>query len=70
MPAVLWILLGVVKQQNSQDLIKKIEKFRSPSWEERRDMGLADRAKVEKEFDRQIVVNKYVDEVDVVVKVL
>lgn len=53
----------IVKQQDSQDLIEKIEKFLSLSWEERRDMGLAGRAKVEKEFDRQIVVEKYLEEI-------
>ena len=51
-----------VKQQDSADLIDKIEKFLALSWEERRDMGLAGRAKVEKEFDRQIVVEKYCEQ--------
>lgn len=54
----------IVKQQDSNDLIEKIEKFLSLSWEERRDMGLAGRAKVEKEFNRQIVVDKYMKEVE------
>jgi len=53
----------VVKQQNSQDLIEKIEKFLKLSVEERKAMGLAGRAKVEREFDRQIVVEKYIEEV-------
>lgn len=53
----------VVKQQNSQDLIEKIEKFLNLNAQERKAMGLAGRAKVEKEFDRQIVVEKYIDEV-------
>lgn len=52
----------VVKQQDSQDLIEKIEKFLSLSVDERRAMGLAGRAKVEREFDRKIVVQKYMDE--------
>ncbi|MBR2011005.1 MAG: glycosyltransferase family 4 protein [Clostridia bacterium] len=52
----------IVKQKDSADLIEKIEKFLSLSWEERRNMGLAGRAKVEREFDRQIVVEKYVEE--------
>ncbi len=54
----------IVKQQNSQDLIEKIEKFLSLSWEERENMGLAGRAKVEREFDRNIVVEKYVAEIE------
>jgi galacturonosyltransferase len=53
----------VVKQQNSQDLIEKIEKFLSLSVDERKAMGLAGRGKVEREFDRQIVVQKYLKEV-------
>ena len=52
-----------VKQRDSRDLIEKIEKFLSLPWEKRRDMGLAGRAKVEREFDRNIVVNKYLGEI-------
>lgn len=54
----------VVRQQDSGDLIEKIEQFLSLSWEERRAMGLAGRAKVEREFDRQIVVEKYMAELN------
>ncbi len=54
----------VVKQQDSLDLIEKIEKFLELSVDERRSMGLAGRAKVEKEFDRQMVIQKYMDEVE------
>lgn len=53
----------VVKQRDSQDLIEKIEQFLKLSVDERKAMGLAGRAKVEKEFDRRIVVNKYMNEV-------
>ncbi|MBQ8857252.1 MAG: glycosyltransferase family 4 protein [Lachnospiraceae bacterium] len=53
----------ICKQNDSEDLIKQVEKFLALSWEERRNMGLAGRKKVEKEFDRQIVVNKYLQEV-------
>ena len=54
----------VVKQQDSRDLIEKIEKFLKLSAAERKAMGLAGRSKVEKEFDRQIVVEKYIEEVN------
>lgn len=54
----------IVKQQDSDDLINKIEKFLSLSREEQKQMGLNGRAKVEKEFDRQIVVNKYIEEIE------
>ncbi len=53
----------IVKQRDSADLIEKVEKFLSLSWEERRQMGLAGRAKVEKEFDRNIVIDKYLKEI-------
>ena len=52
----------VVEQKNAQDLIEKIEQFLSLPWEQRKAMGLAGRAKVEKDFDRQIVVEKYLQE--------
>lgn len=52
----------LVQEKNSQDLIEKMRKFQELPWEVRRDMGLAGRAKVEREFDRQIVVEKYLEE--------
>lgn len=52
----------IVEEKNSQDLIQKIEKFLSLSFEQRKQMGLAGRAKVEKEFNRQIVIDKYLAE--------
>lgn len=54
----------IVEQKNSTDLIEKIEKFLSLSHEERRNMGLAGRTKVEKEFDRRVVIEKYLEEVE------
>lgn len=53
----------VVRQQDTQDLIEKIERFLALSWEEKKAMGMAGRAKVEREFDRQIVVQKYLEEI-------
>ena len=53
----------VCRQKDSEDLIKQVEKFLALSWEERKNMGLAGRKKVEKEFDRNIVINKYLQEV-------
>lgn len=54
----------VVKQRDSNDLIEKIEMFLSLSIDERRNMGLLGRAKVEREFDRKIVVRKYLEELE------
>ena len=53
----------IVKQKDSADLIEKIEKFLSLGREEQAKMGLAGRAKVEREFDRRIVIRKYLDEI-------
>lgn len=52
----------IVKQKDSADLIEKIERFIQLPHEQKKAMGLAGRAKVEKEFDRKIVVKKYLEE--------
>lgn len=49
----------VVEEQNSRDLIEKIEKFLALTYTEKKEMGLAGRAKMENEFNREIVVNEY-----------
>ena len=51
----------LVREKDSNDLIEKVEKYLSESKDERIKMGLSGRKKVEKDFDRQIVVNKYLD---------
>lgn len=45
-------------------LIKAIEQFLSLSHKEKEEMGIAGRRKMEKEFDRQKVVNKYIEELE------
>ena len=52
----------LIREKDSQDLIRKMRMFMELPWQVRRDMGLAGRAKVEREFDRQIVVQKYMEE--------
>ena len=52
----------VVRQKDSQDLIEKIEKFLQLTPEQRKSMGIAGRRKVEQTFNRQIVVEKYLQE--------
>ena len=49
---------------NAQNLIQKIEQFLDLSEEEKTIMGKAGRKKMEREFDRRIVVKKYYDEVE------
>lgn len=53
----------LIREQDSADLIEKVETFLGLSYEERRDMGLRGREKVEREFDRQIVVRRYLETV-------
>lgn len=53
-----------IKEKDSRDLIDKIEKFLQMTIEEKREMGLAGRKKVEKYFNRQIVINKYLLELE------
>lgn len=54
----------VVKQQDTDDLTAQIEKFIALPYEKKKDMGLAARHKVERQFDRQIVVAAYLEEVE------
>ncbi|MCR4828255.1 MAG: glycosyltransferase family 4 protein [Bacteroidales bacterium] len=49
--------------KNVDSLVEKIEKFISLSLEEKVEMGQAARAKMEREFDRDIVTNVYVEEI-------
>ena len=54
----------VIKQQDTADLVEKLEKFIQLPIEKKKAMGLAARKKVEIEFDRQIVVNAYLEEIE------
>lgn len=51
----------VIPQKNSQALIDAIERFLELNFEQKQKMGVEARAKVEREFDRNIVVQRYVD---------
>lgn len=53
----------VVREKDSVDLIDKIERFLALSQEERKQMGLMGREKIEREFNRQIVIDKYLAEI-------
>ena len=52
----------VIPIKDSAALIAALEQFLSLSHQQRIDMGLAGREKMEREFDRQIVVEKYLEE--------
>lgn len=51
----------LVKIKSGEDLINKMEQFIALSPEEKIAMGRAGRAKIEKEFDREIVVRAYMN---------
>lgn len=59
----------LVKQQDAQDLIEKVEKFINLPYVERKAMGDAAREKAEREFDRNIVVKAYLNEIKNIVNV-
>lgn len=58
----------ICRQKDTADLVKQIEKFLALTVEQRREMGLAGRAKVEREFDRRIVVEAYLQEIEAACK--
>lgn len=51
-------------KQDTEGLIQTIEKFIKLDNNTRKQMGLAGRRKMEKEFDRQIVIDKYIKEIE------
>ena len=54
----------IVKQQDADDLVEKLECFINLPYEQKKQMGVAARDKVEKEFDRQIVIDAYLNEIE------
>lgn len=58
----------LVEEKNSKDLINKIEIFLNLSLEEKKYMGLLSRRKILKKFNRQIVINSYLNELNTIVK--
>lgn len=52
------------QKKDTEGLINAIERFIQLDNESRKQMGLAGRRKMEKEFDRQIVVDKYIKEIE------
>lgn len=51
----------LVNQKDSVDLISKIEKFIELSYDDKKNMGIKGRRKVENDFNREIVINKYLN---------
>ena len=51
----------MIRQQNQEDLNNALDRFMNLDYSHKKTMGLAGRKKVEEQFDRQIVVNKYIE---------
>lgn len=58
----------IVREKDSLDLIEKTEKFINLSYDEKKQMGFSGRHKVEQEFDRKIVVDRYISAVQEVIQ--
>lgn len=57
----------LVKVKDTQDLADKMETFYKLSYDEKIAMGLRGRNKVEKEFDRNIVIDAYYNEINKII---
>lgn len=58
----------IVKAKDVDDLVAKMEKFISLPYETKKQMGINGRMKMEREFNREIVVDAYVEEIDRILK--
>lgn len=58
----------IVKPKDTKDLIAKLEKFILLSHEEKKNMGLKGRRKMEREFDRNTVIDEYLKEINLILK--
>lgn len=56
----------VCREQDVEDLTAKVREYLALSTEARAEMGRCAREKVEREFDRQIVVKKYLKEIEAI----
>lgn len=54
----------LVKAKDAQDLIRGVERFLNLPYGQKKQMGIQARYKVEREFDRKIVVSAYLDTIE------
>ena len=54
----------IVKAKDTNSVIEGVERFLTMSYEQKKQMGLEGRKKVEREFDRSIVVKAYLDAIE------
>ena len=52
----------LVKERDTEDLIRAVREFMEMSYEQRKEMGIKARQKMEREFDRRFVVESYLKE--------
>lgn len=57
----------LVQERNREELFEAVERFLSLPYEQKRNMGLKGRQKMEHEFDRRIVVEAYLDAIKAVI---
>ena len=57
----------LVRAKDVDNLVEIIERFINLPYDQKKQMGIAAREKVKKEFDRQIVVDAYLKEIDSVI---
>lgn len=55
---------NLVKSRDTKNLIEVLETFIHLPYDKKREMGKRGRKKIVKEFDRQIVIDKYINELD------
>lgn len=53
----------LVEERNVKELFETVKKFIQIPYEEKKKMGLAARKKIKNEFDRNIVINAYMEEI-------
>ncbi|MDO5022350.1 MAG: glycosyltransferase family 4 protein [Eubacteriales bacterium] len=58
----------LVPIQDEEALVNAVERFMQMTMEQRKAMGLAGRQKMEREFDRKIVVKAYLDEIQEILR--
>lgn len=54
----------IIDQESSKELIEKVKKFLSYDYDVKRNMGILGRKKMNKQFDRQIIVDFYIKEIN------
>lgn len=58
----------IVQQQDTNDLLEKVERFFGLPYEQKKEMGLQAHKKVEREFNRADVVKRYVETIDLLAR--